>query len=271
MLAQQLTTDALDTGLGGGEGEGRRRAPKGTTWGRASTQGIRAPRFSRPEFPTRILRGKGAFPPGGGGGVRRQHPPWCSRPAKVPVVRVLCRYKLGVRLGGCSSTSLQLTRLGGDCPPHPFSSLPQTSLGEGGAHGPGSPPATRGAIGSWWGAPLLTGALCTTQPPTLQPSETRLPPPLSSGPRRARSRGRRDPAHRAPPARRGTKAAWPSRARPRPRPGAGHGTRPQVAVAASPALLPPPSPARRGTGRNPAPRHGASKAVAASDRSLSPP
>lgn len=203
--------------------------------------------------------------------MRRQHPPWCSRPAKVPVVRVLCRYKLGVRLGGCSSTSLQLTRLGGDCPPHPFSSLPQTSLGEGGAHGPGSPPATRGAIGSWWGAPLLTGALCTTQPPTLQPSETRLPPPLSSGPRRARSRGRRDPAHRAPPARRGTKAAWPSRARPRPRPGAGHGTRPQVAVAASPALLPPPSPARRGTGRNPAPRHGASKAVAASDRSLSPP
>lgn len=78
-------------------------------------------------------------PPGGAGGVRRQHRPWCSRPAKVPVVRVLCRYKLGVRLGGCSSTSLQLTRLGGDCPPHPFSSLPQTSLGEGGSTWAGVP------------------------------------------------------------------------------------------------------------------------------------
>lgn len=155
LLAQQLTTDSLDTGLGGrgGEGEGRHRASKGTTWGRASTHGIRAPSFSRPEFPTRVLRGKGTFPGGAAA------PALVSRPAKVPVVRVLCRYKLGVRPGrvllhislahssrrGLSPASLQLTPA-------------NVAVGVV-AHGPGSPPATRGAIGSWWGAPLLTGTL----------------------------------------------------------------------------------------------------------------
>lgn len=194
--------------LGVGGGRGRCRGSERTAPGSASARGIRTPRFSGPGFPATVLRGKGAFP------GARQHPPWCSRPPKVPVVRVLSSYKLGVRLG---RVSLQLTRLGGDCPLPPISSLPQTSLGHMG-RGPLLPPAGRSGAGA-----LHALGLCTTQPPTLQPSETRLPPPLSSGPHRACSRGRGDPARCAPPARRGTKAAWHSRARLRPRPGPGHG------------------------------------------------
>lgn len=212
-----------------------------------------------PWFPTTVLRGKGAFP--GGAAAPALVQPACS--------------------GACCTCTQQLQVRGavGAGAPHLFNSLAWEGTV---SHLPSArsrkcrwgtltgvptchPRGERELVG---GAPLLTGALCTIQPPTLQPSETRLPPPLSSGPSRACSRERRDPAHRAPPARRGTKAAWHSGARQRPCPGPGHGARPQVSVAASPALLPPPSPARRGTGRNPSPRHGASKAVAASDRSL---
>lgn len=119
-MAQQLTTDSLDTGLGGkgGEGKGRHRGPKGTAWGRVSTQGIRTPPLLASRIPHQSPSRKRRLSPGA-----RQHPPWCSRPAKVPVVRVLCRYKLGVRLGrvllhislahssgrGLSPASLQLT------------------------------------------------------------------------------------------------------------------------------------------------------------------
>lgn len=70
-----------------------------------------------PNSPPESFEEKAPFP------GARQHPPWCSRPAKVPVVRVLSRYKLGVRLGrvllhislahssgrGLSPASLQLT------------------------------------------------------------------------------------------------------------------------------------------------------------------
>lgn len=209
--------------------------------------GIRAPRFSGPGFPATVLRGKGAFP------GARQHPPWCSRPPKVPVVRVLSSYKLGVRLG---RVSLQLTRLGGDCPLPPISSLPQTS--------PGSPPATRGAIGSWGSAHI--GALHDTatypaaeRDPAPSAAQQRPPPRVLAG-------------TRGPCAPRATRPAWHKGSMAQPRPAASASwPRPRGSVASSPALLPPPSPARRSTGRNPEPRHGASNAVAASDRSLSPP
>lgn len=119
-MAQQLTTDSLDTGLGG-EGRGGQGA---SSWTQRHCLGQgkhprdqNTPASRVPNSPPESFEEKAPFP------GARQHPPWCSRPAKVPVVRVLCRYKLGVRLGrvllhislahssgrGLSPASLQLT------------------------------------------------------------------------------------------------------------------------------------------------------------------
>lgn len=144
--------------MGWGGGRGRCRGSERTAPGSASAQGIRTPRFSGPGFPATVLRGKGAFP------GARQHPPWCSRPPKVPVVRVLSSYKLGVRLG---RVSLQLTRLGGDCPLPPVSSLPQTSMGHMG-RGPLLPPAGRsgaGALHAFWGSARHSHLPCSRARP----------------------------------------------------------------------------------------------------------